>query len=111
MDGTGRKGYQGMRKKKLSITDFKNWCKKNTPKKFVFYTGNQAEDFNNLEMKAEYDRIDIGYAPNFVTLWDGSEYMSFRNVRHIQKWAMKDNVFDIVCKNSTRDKIYTVLAV
>lgn len=99
-----------MRKKKMSIIDFKNFCKNERISRFVFYSGNQPEEYMSQRFYGEYNKIDIGVSPNFITFWDDKKYMSLRQIKYIMKWKDYPNIFDIVCKDKKGERSYTIIA-
>ena len=102
---------------KLSVREFKEYCAKLSPHKYVFSTENQEGDKveSTIRGEAEFNSMIISFNPNTIRLKSGRNHIKFERVKYIkvEEKSMIGDVFTIVCGGfsaETNDNLYTVVA-
>lgn len=103
--------------KNLTLTGFKNLCKKITPTSFIYDTENQPRGIKeNVKMTARYSDVIFMLNPNRICFKGETGTLCFDRVkliRHYDDAQTVGEVFSIVCgntQNTNADVSYTIIA-
>lgn len=97
---------------KLSVREFKEYCDKLVPHRFIFDTENQewCNIGETLKIKLVFGSIIINFNPNTICLSSPLGKIIFERVKYIEMGdtSMIGAVFTIVCAGYN-DKSYTIV--
>ena len=104
--------------KKLSLSEFRDYCGALSYGKIIFSTDNQSWNSidSTVSTKLEFNNMLITFNPNVIYLKDNKNSMRFKKVKSIkihEEDSILGKVFTVVCGDlhtKLNDKEYTLIA-
>lgn len=102
--------------RKISISEFKNYFDKLSPKYIILSSENQKWQsiINTFRMDLVFDSLIISFNPNVISLISKNGSVSFERVKHIveNEQSLIGGVFGVVCVDlcdNSKEITYTII--
>ena len=105
-------------RKKITITELREYCESNKPNKIIFHAENQSwfREESTLRFRTAFPKITVSNKPRFVCLQSGSDMIYFERVKNVEidtEATVLGTIITLVCGDfgaSEFDTTYTLIA-